>query len=87
MPVLGLPLTYEQNTNAEIVRQKNIGTVLDYREVDGETIEGAIKHLLGDKTVTENVKKLSSLVTDTRTQPLEVSSTAWCDPLVIPALI
>ena len=55
--------------------------MLDYREVDEEAIEEAIKHLLEDKTVTENVKKLSSLVTDSLTQPLEVSSTAWCDPL------
>jgi UDP:flavonoid glycosyltransferase YjiC (YdhE family) len=68
-----LPLTYEQNINAEIVKTKMIGAVLNYKEMNEEALEVAIKHLLSDKTVKENVDKLASMVKDSRTHPLEVS--------------
>ena len=69
-----MPLTYEQNINAEIVKTKMIGTVLNYKEMNEEALEVAIKHLLSDKTVKENVDKLASMVKDSRTHPLEVSN-------------
>ena len=59
--------------NAEIVKDKMIGTVLDYKEVDEEALERAIKHLLGDKSVKENIDRMATLVKDSRTHPLEVS--------------
>ena len=75
MPILGLPLTYEQNLNARIVRDKHIGTIINYREVDEATLENEIKGLLENQTVRVNVAKLSSLVNDSRTSPVEVSTT------------
>ena len=60
MPILGLPLTSEQKMNADIVKQKKIGTILNYREVDEEALENAIKKLMDDKKV--------------QTDPLEVSA-------------
>ena len=74
MPILGLPLTYEQNLNARIVRDKHIGTIINYREVDEDTLENEIKGLLENQTVRVNVAKLSSLVNDSRTSPVEVST-------------
>ena len=68
-----MPLTYEQNMNAEIVKTKTIGTVLNYKELNEEALEMAIKHLLIDKRVKENVDKLAAMVKDSRTHPLEVS--------------
>jgi len=74
VPILGLPLTYEQNLNARIVRDKHIGTIINYREVDEDTLENEIKGLLENQTVRVNVAKLSSLVNDSRTSPVEVST-------------
>ena len=54
-----------------------IGTVLNYKEVNEEALEKAIKHLLSDKTVKENVDKLASMVKDSRTHPLEVSNKSY----------
>ena len=60
--------------NAEIVKQKKIGTILNYKEVDAEGLESAIKHILEDNTFQLNVEGMSSLVKDSRTHPLEVST-------------
>jgi len=73
VPILGLPLTYEQNLNARIVRDKHIGTIINYREVDEDTLENEIKGLLENQTVRVNVAKLSSLVNDSRTSPVETA--------------
>jgi UDP:flavonoid glycosyltransferase YjiC (YdhE family) len=71
---LGLPLTSEQNMNAGIVKQKKIGTILNYKVVDEEALENAIKKLMNNKKVHANVDGMSSLVKDSRTDPLEVSA-------------
>eukprot|EP00092_Neocalanus_flemingeri_P095276 GFUD01121210.1.p1 GENE.GFUD01121210.1~~GFUD01121210.1.p1 ORF type:complete len:142 (+),score=34.28 GFUD01121210.1:3-428(+) len=71
VPMLGLPLTYEQNMNAEIVKEKRIGTVLNYKEVDDESLERAIKHILDDRSVETNVDRMATMVKDYRTHPLE----------------
>ena len=60
--------------NAEIVKQKKIGTILNYKELDEEALETAIKQLIDDKKVQANVDGMSSLVKDSRTDPLEVSA-------------
>ena len=59
--------------NAGIVKQKKIGTILNYKELDEEALETAIKQLMDDKEVHSNVERMSSLVKDSRTNPLEVS--------------
>ena len=69
-----MPLTSEQNMNAGIVKQKKIGTILNYKVVDEEALENAIKKLMNDKKVQANVDGMSSLVKDSRTDPLEVSA-------------
>ena len=85
MPVLALPLTYEQGINAQIVKNKQIGTVLNYRRIDEHTLENAIKYLLHDQTVKTNVGKLSAQVNYSRTGPLEVSIKSVCkDCNVVP---
>ena len=61
---MGLPLTSEQNMNAGIVKQKKIGTILNYKELDEEALETAIKQLMDDKKVHSNVEEMSSLVKD-----------------------
>ena len=73
VPILGLPLTQEQNMNAGIVKQKEIGTVLSYKELDEEALESAITQLLDNQKVKANVDGMSALVKDSRTNPLEVS--------------
>ena len=60
--------------NAEIVKQKKIGTILNYKELDEEALESVIKHILEDNTFQLNVEGMSSLVQDSRTHPLEVST-------------
>ena len=69
-----MPLTSEQNMNAGIVKQKKIGTILNYKELDEEALETAIKQLIDDKKVQANVDGMSTLVKDSRTDPLEVSA-------------
>ena len=59
--------------NAEIVKQKQIGTILNYKDLDKEALESAIKELMNGKKVKANVEGMSSLVKDSRTNPLEVS--------------
>ena len=71
---MGVPLTSEQSMNAGIVKQKNIGTVLNYKEVDEEALESATKQLMNDKNVISNVEVMSSLVKDSKSHPLEVST-------------
>ena len=71
---MGLPLTSEQNMNAGIVKQKKIGTILNYKELDKEALETTIRQLMDDKKVHSNVEGMSSLAKDSRTHPLEVSA-------------
>ena len=59
--------------NAGIVKQKQIGTILNYKDLDKEALESAIKELMNGKKVKANVEGMSSLVKDSRTNPLEVS--------------
>jgi hypothetical protein len=49
-------------------------SVLNYNVVDEEALEKAIKQLMDDKKVKVNVDRMSSLVKDSRTDPLEVSA-------------
>ena len=74
MPVLEVPITYEQSLNADIVRAKEIGIAIDYREINEEDLKDRIQYMLQNNEAQRNIKEMAKTLNDSRTHPLQVCS-------------
>ena len=72
VPVLGVPLTVEQNLNTDIVTSNHLGSVLHLEDVTEELLMVTIKDLLNNKTYRENSQQFSNLVKNFHSKSLEV---------------
>jgi len=71
VPVLGIPMTYEQRINKNIVTDKNIGLVVQPSDLSYITLISKISELLESKRYKANIEKLSYLVKDSKSTALE----------------
>jgi len=71
VPVLGIPMTYEQRINKNIVTDKNIGLVVQPSDLSYINLISKISELLESKRYKANIEKLSYLVKDSKSTALE----------------
>ena len=71
VPLLGIPITFEQKINADIVTSKNIGRVMQLEDLTVDSLMDVVDDLLVNTTYRANVRTLSSLAKNARTSPLE----------------
>jgi len=71
VPVLGLPLTYEQKLNKNVVLAKNVGKVLEVDNLKSDALISEISILLNSSIYLENIRRISSFVKQTKNTPLE----------------
>jgi len=71
IPVLGIPLTYEQKLNKDIVLAKNIGKVLQVDSLKSDALISEISILLNSTVYLENIRRISNFIRQTKNTPLE----------------
>ncbi|XP_075209740.1 UDP-glucuronosyltransferase 2C1 [Chanos chanos] len=71
VPVLGIPLFFDQFDNLLRLREKGGAKILELSELNGRTFEKALKDLLSDPSYRENMQELSSLHKDQPMKPLD----------------
>ena len=72
-PILGIPLTFEQRMNGDLITKFNLGVVMDFKELTEASFTKALIHLLEDgKIETQNMVAMAKLIKDFRTTPLQV---------------
>ena len=64
VPVLGLPLAYDQHHNAAVIRAKGIGRTTNMHELTTELLRGHITQILNNHSYQANMNKYSVLFRD-----------------------
>lgn len=71
IPILGLPLAFDQPDNLSRMREKGTAKVLDISELDRSVFLEALKEVLYKPSYRENMQKLSRLHHDQPIKPLD----------------
>ncbi|XP_071455782.1 uncharacterized protein [Hetaerina americana] len=71
VPVIGIPYYGDQESNMKNVVDLHVGVRLDPKNLTSINILNAIKHVLENVTYSDNMKRIQSIVTDQRDDPLE----------------
>ncbi|XP_060765023.1 UDP-glucuronosyltransferase 2C1-like [Neoarius graeffei] len=71
VPILGLPLAFDQPDNLSRMREKGTTKVLDISELDRSVFLEALKEVLYNSSYRENMQKLSQLHHDQPIKPLD----------------
>lgn len=71
VPILGLPLAFDQPDNLSRMREKGTAKVLDISELDRSVFLEALKEVLDNPFYRENMQKLSRLHHDQPIKPLD----------------
>jgi len=79
VPILGVPLLYEQKLNAQLIKKNNLGRVVDFDNFDQATLKEALQSLENDRAgIQAKVSSLARRVKDSRTTPLQ-DAVWWCE--------
>lgn len=78
VPVLCLPMYYDQFSNSDRMKQAGVGLILDIPTITVEQTTDAIKELLDNPTYTQNAKRMSKRLRDQPKSPLE-TAVWWTD--------
>jgi len=79
VPILGVPLLYEQKLNSELIRKNNLGGVVDFNNFNQETLTEAMLKLEKDRAgIQASISSLARRVRDSRTTPLQ-DAVWWCE--------
>lgn len=71
IPILGLPIAFDQHDNLSRMREKGTARVLDISQLDKSVFLEALKKVLYDPSYRENMQKLSRLHHDQPMKPLD----------------
>ncbi|XP_063233927.1 UDP-glycosyltransferase UGT5-like isoform X2 [Bacillus rossius redtenbacheri] len=71
VPLISIPFFSDQDYNTKRIVEKGIGLKLDISEVSKEKILDALKTVLTDKSFWDNMRRLSSIMRDHQSSPLE----------------
>lgn len=71
VPMVVVPLQFDQHRNARIVRLKGLGVSLDKNAMKPEDLTKAVLEVLNNKLYLENAKKISALLKDRKWTPRE----------------
>ncbi|KAK7096116.1 UDP-glucuronosyltransferase 2B33-like [Littorina saxatilis] len=78
VPMLGLPLFFDQHENAHIMQAKGFGTTRDIRKISDQELADTIKHLIEDPHYKQNITKASTLFRELNGVPVK-SAAYWLD--------
>ncbi|XP_075232023.1 UDP-glycosyltransferase UGT5-like isoform X3 [Lycorma delicatula] len=73
VPIIGMPFYGDQAVNVEAVQAAGAGIRLDFKNLNKETLENAIRRILDDPKYKENAKQLSERFRDRPQSPLETA--------------
>lgn len=48
VPILGIPITYDQRNNIKVIKTNGAGEILDYYDISHESVLQTIQKLIGD---------------------------------------
>ncbi|XP_062861227.1 UDP-glucuronosyltransferase 2B31-like [Trichomycterus rosablanca] len=71
MPIVGLPLVFDQHDNLSRMKYKGVAQVLDIATINEEVFLQAIQEVLDNPSYSINMQRLSSLIKDKPVHPLD----------------
>ena len=80
-PVVGIPIGGDQLVNLAEAITKNLGVVINWREVTEETLMNAISRVLGNPSYQESVENLQNMILDRPIHPLD-NAVWWLEYLL-----
>ncbi|KAK7125809.1 hypothetical protein R3I93_021240 [Phoxinus phoxinus] len=81
VPVLGIPLFFDQFDNLLRVQEKGAGKILKLSQLRGHAFGQALQELLGDASFRRNMQRLSGLHRDQPMRPLD-SAIFWIEYVI-----
>uniref|UniRef100_A0A673GJ70 UDP glucuronosyltransferase 5 family, polypeptide F1 n=1 Tax=Sinocyclocheilus rhinocerous TaxID=307959 RepID=A0A673GJ70_9TELE len=78
VPIVGLPLVFDQDDNLSKMRHRGVAKVVDIANIDRSIFKDALQEVLTEPSYRKNMQKLSSLHRDTPVNPL-VSALFWIE--------
>ena len=79
VPLLGIPLSFEQKMNADLIVKNNLGIVLDFYEITEASFTSALVHLQQKhQKYQTDMSQLATRVKDSRITPLQVVAKTCC---------
>ncbi|KAI7802612.1 UDP glucuronosyltransferase 5 family, polypeptide F1 isoform X2 [Triplophysa rosa] len=78
VPIVGLPLVFDQDDNLSKMRSRGVAKVVDIATIDRRSFKEALHEVLRDPSYRRRMQKLSQLHRDTPLKPLE-SAIFWTE--------
>lgn len=73
VPILGIPLFWDQYTNVFKLKKLGVALRLDYSALTSENVSMALDEMLNNPEYSDNMKKISSRFRDRLNSPLETA--------------
>ncbi|XP_049895559.1 UDP-glucuronosyltransferase 2A2-like, partial [Epinephelus moara] len=71
VPIVGIPIVFDQADNLSRLRAKGVAEVMDISELDRKTFQTVIQEVLNEPSYTVNMQRLSRLHRDQPVKPLD----------------
>ncbi|PWA23137.1 hypothetical protein CCH79_00002312 [Gambusia affinis] len=81
VPVLGIPLFFDQYDNLLRLQERGAAKILQLHEVNGHSFESAVKEVLHKDSYKENIQRLSRLHQDQPMPPMD-QATFWIEYVI-----
>uniref|UniRef100_A0A8C1R7C8 UDP-glucuronosyltransferase 2B31-like n=1 Tax=Cyprinus carpio TaxID=7962 RepID=A0A8C1R7C8_CYPCA len=78
VPIVGLPLVFDQDDNLSKMRHRGVAKVVDIATIDRHIFKDALQEVLTEPSYRKNMQKLSSLHRDAPLNPLD-SAIFWIE--------
>ncbi|KAL1257231.1 hypothetical protein QQF64_012776 [Cirrhinus molitorella] len=78
VPMVGLPLVFDQDDNLSKMRHRGVAKVMDIASIDRNVFKNALEEVLTEPSYRKNMEKLSRLHRDTPVNPLD-SALFWIE--------
>ncbi|XP_070761669.1 UDP-glucuronosyltransferase 2B15-like isoform X2 [Enoplosus armatus] len=73
VPIVGIPIVFDQADNLSRLRAKRVAKVMDVSELEGEIFQKAIQEVLNEPSYRMNMQRLSRLHRDQPMKPLDTA--------------
>ncbi|XP_051726664.1 UDP-glucuronosyltransferase 2A2-like isoform X2 [Ctenopharyngodon idella] len=78
VPIVGLPLVFDQDDNISKMRHKGVAKVVDIATIDRSIFKDALQEVINEPSYRTNMQKLSRIHRDTPLKPLD-SAIFWIE--------
>ncbi|XP_038557747.1 UDP-glucuronosyltransferase 2A2-like isoform X2 [Micropterus salmoides] len=73
VPIIGIPIVFDQADNLSRLRAKGVAKVIDVSELDRKIFQDALQEVLSEPSYTRNMQRLSRLHRDQPMKPLDTA--------------